>query len=974
LGCWERFQPLISSGRASLHYSSLFVKHILFMRTDTTPVFFILAFVFLVLGAGVPADTLAQSTYIVDDLSDASDAAVGDGACATSSGTCTLRAALEEADANETGDVIEFASDLPTNADGLSVISVQSELDVSSTVEIRGRTAPGYSDGGAPVIVLDGSSTSGAVDGLEVGASNVVIEALTIVGFPDDGIDIRGGDGTRVSFCYIGVESDGNIRNENGDHGIAVVSGQGHIIGSDGSTGGGNVISGNGGNGITLSGGSPQARIGGNTIGMNAAGTQAIGNSTYGISVIKGTGSEIGYVDASGIARGNVISGNSGAGVFISSGGHSVLANTIGLSPDEATVIPNDTGILLASSGITVGPMVRGSTSNVIGGHSGEAIQIGNSTQRADGNVIRNNLIGLNRSGADTGNGTGIRVELGSDNTIEGNTVGYNDRGIVVSGGNLRNQILANRVGLSTDGAPTPNQSVGIAVQADVTEDTDANVVGGRDAADANTVAFNAGPGISIEGSNNNVIGNYVGTDENGTDIGNSGPGIRVTADGVQVGEPGAGNVVGFNGGGGIRIENASSTQVAGNYIGALSGGSAVGNDGAGIEVTATSGNSATGTVLGYAFGETVPDNPVPSGGGAGNVVANNGGDGIVIAGSGTVTGNAVRGNAVFGNATRGIDLGTDGQTANDPSDADTGPNNLQNTPEFDEAETRVLSGGDVQIRYRVDCDPANCDYGNSGLRVDIYRTPGDGTSQGQRFLGSTLYASGDAGTFVTQTITPPGGVTVQPTDQIVGVVTDAAGNSSEFSSVPTVLPVEFVSFRGIALDNAAKLEWTTATEQNNAGFQVQRKVDGSFQNIDGAFVEGAGTSEEPQSYSYRVEDLDAGQHTFRLKQVDVDGGSSFSKETTVKVGLDSQYELKAYPNPISEQATIKFAVKESQDVTLELYNTLGQRVQVLHQGSVPSSQTRTVSLQASDLSSGLYIVRMRGESFSTTKSVTVVR
>ena len=189
-----------------------------------------------------------------------------------------------------------------------------------------------------------------------------------------------------------------------------------------------------------------------------------------------------------------------------------------------------------------------------------------------------------------------------------------------------------------------------------------------------------------------------------------------------------------------------------------------------------------------------------------------------------------------------------------------------------------------------------------------------------------------------------------------------------------TAIPVEFTSFTGSVADNAAKLEWTTATEQNNAGFQVQRKVDGSFQNIDGAFVEGAGTAEEPQSYSYRVEDLDAGQHTFRLKQVDVDGGSSFSKETTVKVGLDSQYELQAYPNPISEQATIKFAVKESQDVTLELYNTLGQRVQVLHQGAVPSSQTRTVSLQASDLSSGLYIVRMRGESFSTTKSVTVVR
>lgn len=210
-----------------------------------------------------------------------------------------------------------------------------------------------------------------------------------------------------------------------------------------------------------------------------------------------------------------------------------------------------------------------------------------------------------------------------------------------------------------------------------------------------------------------------------------------------------------------------------------------------------------------------------------------------------------------------------------------------------------------------------------------------------------------------------------------VSMAKDGSGPNMRFKLhvIPNAtIPVEFSSFTGSVADNTATLEWTTASEQNNAGFQVQRKVDGSFQTLDGAFVEGAGTTEEPQSYSYRVEDLDAGPHTFRLKQVDVDGGSSYSKETTVKVGLDSPYELQAYPNPISEQATITFAVKESQDVTLELYNTLGQRVKVLHQGSVPSSQTRTVSLQASNLSSGLYIVRMRGDSFSTTTTVTVVR
>ena len=203
-----------------------------------------------------------------------------------------------------------------------------------------------------------------------------------------------------------------------------------------------------------------------------------------------------------------------------------------------------------------------------------------------------------------------------------------------------------------------------------------------------------------------------------------------------------------------------------------------------------------------------------------------------------------------------------------------------------------------------------------------------------------------------------------------------------EFIVTPNnALPVEIGSFTGSADGEAsAILNWTTLSEASNSGFYVEQKIEGSYQTVSDLVESAApnGTTTEQQSYDFRVEDLERGMtHTFRLRQVDVDGDESFSKEIDVRVGIGAAYTLEAYPNPITSRQTptVRFAVEKSQPVTVEVYNTLGQRVRTLYDDTpTTTGQFITLDLDASSLSSGVYFIRMRGESFTTTEKLVVVR
>ena len=190
----------------------------------------------------------------------------------------------------------------------------------------------------------------------------------------------------------------------------------------------------------------------------------------------------------------------------------------------------------------------------------------------------------------------------------------------------------------------------------------------------------------------------------------------------------------------------------------------------------------------------------------------------------------------------------------------------------------------------------------------------------------------------------------------------------------PRLLPVELVSFNATVDGDDVLLMWETASETNNAGFEVQvRSEGGVFEAV--GFVEGHGTTTEAQVYSHTVIDLDPGTYAFRLRQIDYDGAFEYSPAIEATVGVPGSHVLSAvYPNPFNPQTNFTLAVRETQSVAITVHDVLGREVVTLFDGNVEGGSTHTFTWQASGLPSGMYIIRVIGESFAETRSVTLLQ
>lgn len=197
-----------------------------------------------------------------------------------------------------------------------------------------------------------------------------------------------------------------------------------------------------------------------------------------------------------------------------------------------------------------------------------------------------------------------------------------------------------------------------------------------------------------------------------------------------------------------------------------------------------------------------------------------------------------------------------------------------------------------------------------------------------------------------------------------------------------STLPVELSNFTAALDREAVRLQWQTASETNNAGFEVQHAPSvapsgrSALQWSTLGLVEGAGTTTEPQSYTYRVEHLDPGPHVFRLKQLDTDGTHAYSAEVEVTVALAAPLVVEpAYPNPLTNTATLQFGVREAQQARVELFDLLGRRVAVLYNGTPDANHMHPLTIDGTRLASGLYLLRVvtdQGE--RALQKVTVVR
>jgi serine protease AprX len=170
--------------------------------------------------------------------------------------------------------------------------------------------------------------------------------------------------------------------------------------------------------------------------------------------------------------------------------------------------------------------------------------------------------------------------------------------------------------------------------------------------------------------------------------------------------------------------------------------------------------------------------------------------------------------------------------------------------------------------------------------------------------------------------------------------------------------PVELSSFSASVTDGVVNLIWTTATEKNNRGFEIERKSAGSGYSVIG-FVEGHGTVSTPNQYMYTDKSDIRGICTYRLKQVDFDGKFIYSNEITVDVPAASDFVLQQnYPNPFNPSTMIKYSVPEASNVKLILYDALGRQVKVLA-NEYKEAGNYSYTLNAGGLSSGVYIVRL---------------
>lgn len=382
-----------------------------------------------------------------------------------SSGAGSLPQAILDANANVGTDIIEFN----IASGGLTINPASALPNITEPVTINGRSQPGFV--GAPLIELNGTSAGAAVDGLRINTSNCVISALVINRFLGDQIEITNGANNIIEGCYLGLNLAGLTDASTGLNGILLTNSPNNTIGGLNATNR-NYISGNNQSGINLGGASTTNNLViGNYIGLNVT-NGAVANSADGLRV----NAPRNTIGGSASGSRNIISGNTGQGIEITTAGLATIVrgNYIG-TDDTGTVDRGNTldGILSSIGGGIIGGTNAGE-GNLISGNAGDGIEFTSVT--ATNNIVLGNIIGANVTAT---------VALAND-----------DNGVLIT---------------------TSSRS---------------NIVGGILTGEANVIAFNGIDGISVAAAvantnntfrGNSIFSNGTVTGELGIDLGASG-------------------------------------------------------------------------------------------------------------------------------------------------------------------------------------------------------------------------------------------------------------------------------------------------------------------------------------------------------------------------------------------------------------------------------------------------------------------
>jgi len=197
-------------------------------------------------------------------------------------------------------------------------------------------------------------------------------------------------------------------------------------------------------------------------------------------------------------------------------------------------------------------------------------------------------------------------------------------------------------------------------------------------------------------------------------------------------------------------------------------------------------------------------------------------------------------------------------------------------------------------------------------------------------------------------------------------------------TNIDAALPVELVSFTSSVKNNSVMLNWSTATEVNNYGFDIERSVISnevrnlSWEKI--GFVNGNGNSNSTKNYEYEDKNINSGKYLYKLKQIDNDGQYSYSGIVEVDLGLPKEFVLSQnYPNPFNPTTTIKWQAPVSGFQTLIIYDVLGNEVSTLV-NEYREAGSYEVEFSANNFVSGVYYYQLKAGSFTQTRKMAFVK
>ena len=917
----------------------------------------------------------SQTTYTVNSTDDLPDIDINDADCADANGNCTLRAAIQNANKTNNKDTIKF------NIVGTApyVINVLTEMlpAIMRPVIIDGRTQPGYAN--APLVEINGSGSPLGNSGIRLlGVSdNSEIYGLCIGGFQRVAVSpFGGGFGIDVSSQrtimqsnYIGLKPDGTTLNRN-QWGVYFMSSNNNTFGGTG-TNQGNVVSGNYSGGVTFSESSNNV-VQGNLLGTDAKGLLAKGNR-FNLQILNSSNNTIGgnTPQARNILSGGINSFDAqmdGTGISmtgVNSKNNVIIGNYFGTDITGTKSLPN------ARAGIL---LLFGSNNNSIGGEGA-----------GEGNVI-------------SGNGAyGIYFQGNAASPVVSNSIKGNYVGVDVTG----NLALPNDDGILFLGEGQNN-----------------NFIGGTTASSRNVISGNKRYGIGIiQGGNNQIIGNYIGTNASGTAaIPNVDTGVRITASNTIVGGQTAGsrNIISGNATGVvIGFNESSGSKVIGNYIGLNASGSGALPNVTGVSLfensmsvvvgganpldrNIISGNSSTGLMV-SGVSHDIQNNYIGLSPNGSTIIKNND---IGLRLYGILEGSKVSGNTISGNGSapetgRNVLMtGANGvhffsNKIGTLPDGITGAVNVGNgmliqsslnnlIGGFSEVEGNIMGNHDkdgVLIAFSsinntfgynkigVGADGVT-NLGNAGNGVTAFNTTGVNT--GNTFTKNIiannkkgLELDADTGVVARFTISENSiynnsTIGIDLLRTSVNDVGDADAGVNNLQNSPEVSSIKYLGSDKIEIKYAV-----TSTVANSA-YPLLIEFFGAV-NGQGKFFMKSDSYTAPGVKTITI-DLPSGYNPDDYSNIvatatDANGNTSeFGVNISYTLSI-SQFEnqsVKLYPNPVSNRLFLQFPNSESYN--LKLVNALGQVV------LTKANSTSSIELDVSDLSKGMYFLNVTSE------------